>query len=188
LYFFILQLPVGVGMTIDITTGRLLLPAIDFTDDNTTFWKDPLTNEIYWHPREVSVISVAENENQPIARAFLSASELANYWKYEQTRGDWLGGEFGHSKTILDLQSRFFADDQAIAITQEPYVLYRLKVEELKLNIYVKDAINALPKIYNEIIYADFLRNWGTHIVLKSLVGKFQIVLLPSIYEMNNFF
>ena len=164
-------------MTFDITEGTLLLPAIDFTDDNTTSWKDPLTNETYWHPREVSVIPVDANENQPIARVFLRASELANYWKYGQTRGDWLGGEFGHSKSILDLQSRFFADDQAIAITQKPYVLYRLKVEVLKLNVYARDAISALPKIYDETIYADFLRNWGTHIILNSLVGKFRLVI-----------
>jgi len=157
----------------DITTGTLLLPAIDFTHDNTTFWQDPLTNETYWYPREVSVRSVDAKENQPVARVFLSASELENHWKYAQTRGDWLGGEFGHSKSILDIQSRFFADDQAIAITQKPQVLYRLKIEALKLNTYVTNAINALPKIYNEIIYADFLRNWGTHIVLKSLIGKF---------------
>jgi hypothetical protein len=160
-------------MTIDITTGTLLLPAIDFTHDNTTSWQDPVTNEVYWYPREISVLPIDATENQPVARVFLSASELANHWKYGQTRGDWLGGEFGHSKSILDIQARFFADDQAIAITQKPYVLYRLKVEVLKLNVYVKDAINALPKIYNENIYADFLRNWGTHIVLKSLVGKF---------------
>jgi hypothetical protein len=160
-------------MTIDITTGNLLLPAIDFTHDNNTSWTDSTTNQTYWYPREISVLPVDQNENQPIARVFLTAGELANHWKYAQTRGDWLGGEFGHSKSILDIQSRFFADDQAIAITQKPYVLYRLKVEVLKLNVYAADAINQLPKVYNEIIYADFLRNWGTHIVLKSLVGKF---------------
>ena len=150
-------------MTIDITTGTLLLPAIDFTDDNTTSWKDPLTNETYWHPREISVVPVDANENQPIARIFLSASELANYWKYGQTRGDWLGGEFGHSKSILDLQSRFFTDDQAIAITQKPYVLYRLKVEVLKLNVYVRDAISALYQRFMTKLYMRIFFKIGAH-------------------------
>jgi hypothetical protein len=163
-------------MTLDITTGNLLLPAIDFTHDNTTSWQDPLTNEVYWYPREISVLPVDANENQPVARVFLGASELANQWKYAQTQGDWLGGEFGHSQSMLDLQARFFSDDQAIAITQKPEVLYRLKVEVLKLNTFVTSAINALPKVYNENIYSDFLRNWGTHIVLNSLVGRFEIV------------
>jgi hypothetical protein len=163
-------------MTFDITTGNLLLPAIDFTHDNNTSWQDPLTNETYWCPREITVLSVDQKENQPVARVFLSSSELANHWKYAQTRGDWLGGEFGHSKSILDLQARFFSDDQAIAITQQPYVSYKLKVETLKLNKYAISAINALPKIYDEVIYSDFLRNWGTHIVLQSLIGKFEIM------------
>jgi hypothetical protein len=162
-------------MTLDVTTGNLLYPAIDFTNDNTVPWLDPLTGEEYWRPREISVLPVDEKENQPVAHVFLSSSELANHWKYAQTRGDWLGGEFGHSKSILDLQARFFSDDQAIAITQQPFVLYRLKVETLKLNTYVTNAINALPKIYNEVIYSDFLRNWGTHIVLQSLIGKLKI-------------
>ena len=163
-------------MGFDITTGVVLLPTIDFTHDNNTWWQDPLTNETYWYPREVSVLSVDETANQPIARVFPSASELANHWKYGAQRGDWIGGEFGHSKSILDLQQRFFSDDQAIAITQKPHVLYRLKIEVLKLNVYASNAIKTLPKIYDEMIYGDFLRNWGTHIILRSLVGKEDLV------------
>jgi hypothetical protein len=173
-------------MTLDVTTGNLLYPAIDFTHDDTTSWQDPLTSEVYWYPREISVRPVNEKENQPVAHVFLSSSELANHWRYAQTRGDWLGGEFGHSKSILDLQARFFSDDQAIAITQQPFVLYELKVETLKLNKYVINAINALPKNYDEVIYSDFLRNWGTHIVLKSLVGRFEI--FKRYKSMNDFF
>ncbi|CAF4059651.1 unnamed protein product [Rotaria sp. Silwood2] len=182
------RLPVGVGMTIDITKGTLLLPAIDFTHDNTTFWSDPVTNETYWYPREISVLPVDEKDNEPVARTFLTASELENHWKYGQARGDWLGGELGHSKSILDIEARFFADDQAIAITQKPYVLYRLKVEVLKLNEYATSAINALPKVYNEMIYDSFLRNWGTHIVLKSLVGGMheqQVLFKDCVFSFN---
>ncbi|CAF3928241.1 unnamed protein product [Rotaria sordida] len=182
------QLPVGVGMTIDITRGTLLLPAIELTYDNITSWQDPLTNETYWYPREVSILPVNQSENEPVAYTFLTASELENHWKYGQTRGYWLGGELGHSKPILDIQARFFSDNQAIAITQKPYVLYRLKVEQLNLNIYVKNAIRALPKVYNEIIYESFLRNWGTHIVLKSLVGGMheqQVLFKDCVFSFN---
>ncbi|CAF4660129.1 unnamed protein product [Rotaria sp. Silwood1] len=182
------RLPVGVGMTIDIIKGTLLLPPIDFTHDNTTYWQDPLTNEIYWYPREISVLPVEQNANEPVARTFLTASELENHWKYGQTRGDWLGGELGHSKSILDIQARFFADNQAIAITQKPYALYRLKVEVLKLNVYAKNAVDALPKVYNETIYESFLQNWGTHIVLKSLVGGMheqQVLFKDCVFSFN---
>lgn len=148
------------------------MPAIDFTHKNTTSWIDPYNNQTFWYPEEITVLPVSETENQPQAHVFRTAAELANHWKYAQVRGDWLGGEFGHSQSILNLQSKFFYDDQAIAITQQPHVLYRLKVETLHLNPYVQNAINALPKVYNEAIYADFLRNWGTHIIIKSLIGK----------------
>ena len=167
-------------MTIDITTGHLLLPAIDTTYDNNTSWVDPITNEIYYYPSEISVVSTADVTSDLIVRTFLTARELALEWKYGRVRGTWFGGEFGHSKSTLDLQQRFFSDDQAIAITQKASVLYRLKVETLKLNRYVLNALNKLPRIYDETIYADFLRNWGTHIVQQSLVGKSENVRSSS--------
>lgn len=163
-------------MTIDITTGNLLLPAIDFTHDNNTSWTDPRTKRIYHYPAEVTVIAAPASSTKPIVRVFLTARELANEWKYRRTQGDWFGGEFGRSKSILDLQKRFFNDDQAIAITQRQHVLYRLKVETLKLNRYVQDAIDTLPAVYDQTIYNDFIRNWGTHIVQQTLVGMITLM------------
>ncbi|CAF3564249.1 unnamed protein product [Rotaria sp. Silwood1] len=128
------QLPRGVGMTLDITSGALLLPAMEYTYPHTTSWTDPVTNQTYWVPQEVSLSSVSTDENQPVARVFLTSLELSNEWKYERLRGKWLGGEFGHSKSMLDIQSRFFSNNQATAVTQKPEVLYRLRVENLQLN------------------------------------------------------
>ena len=43
----------------------------------------------------------------------------------------------------------------------QAHVLYQIKVETLHLNPYVQNAISA-----------DFLRNWDTRIIIKSLIGK----------------
>ncbi len=160
-------------MTLDITTGTLLLPAVKYSYPGTNSWTDPVTNIIYNAPSEISFQQISATDNNPIARVFLTAAELSNEWKYEKLRGSWLGGEFGHSKSLLDIYSRFFSKNQATAITQKPTVLYRLRLENFQLNKYAKEAIDNLPPEYNETLYSDFLRTWGTHIVQQSLIGKF---------------
>ncbi|CAF2956474.1 unnamed protein product, partial [Rotaria sp. Silwood2] len=182
------RLPIGVGMTLDITTGTLLLPALEYIYLGNNYWTDPISNTTYQAPRGVTFPTFSENDNQPVARVFLTATELSNEWKYEKLRGSWLGGEFGHSKSLADIYSRFFSNNQATAITQKPYVLYRLRVENLRLNKYAKQAIAQLPTTYNETLYNDFLRNWGTHIVQQSLIGGMheqQVLFKDCIFSFN---
>ncbi|CAF4664357.1 unnamed protein product, partial [Rotaria socialis] len=133
------RLPIGVGMTLDITTGRLLLPALENNFFGNNYWIDPNTNRMYQAPRGITFPRISQDENRPVSRVFLSAAELSNEWKYERLRGSWLGGEFGHSKSLLDIYSRFFSKNQATAITQKPTVLYRLRVENLRLNQYARE-------------------------------------------------
>lgn len=161
------------GITLDITTGNLLSPAIEFTYRNTTYWNDTFNNQIYWSPEEVTVLPVEAKENLPIARVFHNPKELANEWKYERLQGTWLGGEFGHSKAILDLYKRFFTKNQAVAITQKPTVLYRIRLENLRLNRYARAAVDTLTHTFNEELYTDFINSWGTHIVQQALIGNF---------------
>ncbi|CAF4841946.1 unnamed protein product, partial [Rotaria sp. Silwood2] len=182
------RLPIGVGMTLDITTGTLLLPALEYIYLGNNYWTDTISNTTYQAPRGVTFPTFSENDNQPVARVFLTATELSNEWKYEKLRGSWLGGEFGHSKSLADIYSRFFSNNQATAITQKPYVLYRLRVENLRLNKYAKQAIAQLPTTYNETLYNDFLRNWGTHIVQQSLIGGMheqQVLFKDCIFSFN---
>ncbi|CAF3355403.1 unnamed protein product, partial [Rotaria sp. Silwood2] len=182
------SLPRGVGMTLDITSGAVLLPAVEYTYPHTTSWTDPVTNQTYWVPQEVSLSSVSTDENQAVARVFLTSLELSNEWKYERLRGKWLGGEFGHSKSMLNIQSRFFSNNQATAITQKPEVLYRLRVENLQLNKYARAALMALTPTYNETLYNDFIRTWGTHIVQQSLVGGMheqQVLFKDCVFSFN---
>lgn len=159
-------------MTLDVTTGKLLLPAIEFTYPNTTFWMDPFNNQTYWSPQEVAVLGVNASENVPVARVFLNPNELINEWKYERLEGTWLGGEFGHSQTVLDIYNKFFTEKQAVSITQHPTGLYRLRLENLQLNQYARAAVDALTHTYNEVLYNDFINTWGTHIVQQTVIGK----------------
>ncbi|CAF3649132.1 unnamed protein product [Rotaria sp. Silwood1] len=182
------KLPIGVGMTLDITTGTLLLPALEYTYLGNSYWTDPILNTTYQVPRGVSLPAINQSDNTPIARVFLTATELSNEWKYKKLRGSWLGGEFGHSKSLGDIYRRFFSNNQGTAITQKPTVLYRLRVENLQLNKYVKQAISKLPIKYDETLYRDFLRNWGTHIVQQSLIGGMheqQVLFKDCVFSFN---
>jgi hypothetical protein len=161
-------------MSLDITTGTLRLPALEYTYLGNNPWTDPITNITYQVPRGITSLGITAEDNEPTVRVFLTAAELSNEWKYEKLKGSWLGGEFGHSKSLLNIYSNFFSKNQATAITQKPTVLYRLRVENLQLNKYAKDAIAKLPIQYDETLYNDFLQTWGTHIVQQSLIGMFQ--------------
>ncbi|CAF3178894.1 unnamed protein product [Rotaria sp. Silwood2] len=182
------KLPIDVGMTLDITTGRLLLPALEYIYRGNNYWTDPISKIMYQAPPGVTFPAISESDNNPISRVFLTAAELSNEWKYEKLRGSWLGREFGHLKSLLDIYSRFFSKNQATAITQKPKVLYRLRVENLQLNKYAREAIESLPAVYDEILYDDFLRNWGTHIVQQSLIGGMheqQVLFKDCVFSFN---
>ena len=142
----------------DITTGDLLLPALELTYSNITNWKDPLTNQTYFVPKEVSLPAFNESEHDPMPRAFLTATELSNKWRYDRLQGEWLGGEFGHSQSLLDIYAKYFSADEAIAITQHPTILYRMRVENFQLNSKALAAVSALTASYNASLYSDFLR------------------------------
>jgi hypothetical protein len=167
-------------MTLDITTGNLLLPAIEFTYPNTTFWIDPFNNQTYWSPQEVAVLPANLSANVPVARVFLNPEELINEWKYERLEGTWLGGEFGHSKLVLDIYNKFFSNNQAVSITQHPTALYRVRVENLRLNRYARAAVDALTHTYDEVLYTDFINTWGTHIVQQAVIGKLFVFFLRN--------
>ena len=145
-------------MTMDITTGNLLLPALEYTYSNITNWEDPLTNQAYFVPKEVSLPSFHSSERDPVAHVFLTATELSNKWRYDRLEGVWLGGEFGHSQSLLNIYEKYFSADEAIAITQHPTILYRMRVENFQLNNEALAAVNALTASYNESLYSDFLR------------------------------
>ncbi|CAF1472757.1 unnamed protein product [Adineta steineri] len=182
------KLPVGIGMTLDITTGTLLLPALEYTYLGNNYWTDPITSIMYQAPRGITFPGIKTTDNDPVSRVFLTAAELSNEWKYEKLKGSWLGGEFGHSKSLLDLYKKFFSMNQGIAIVQKPTVLYRLRVENLQLNKYAKAAIQKLPVKYDETLYSDFLQNWGTHIVQQSLVGGMheqQVLFKDCVFSFN---
>ncbi|CAF3989734.1 unnamed protein product, partial [Adineta steineri] len=182
------RLPVGAGMTLDITTGSLLLPAIEFTYPNTTFWTDPFNNQTYWSPQEVAILPANVSENVPIARIFLNPAELINEWKYERLEGTWLGGEFGHSQNVLDIYDKFFSSNQAVSITQHPTALYRVRVENFRLNRYARAAIDALTHTYNEVLYTDFINAWGTHIVQEAVIGGMheqQVLFKDCVFSFN---
>ena len=51
-----------------------------------------------------------------------------------------------------------YSADEAIAITQHPTILYRMRVENFQLNSKALAAVSALTASYNASLYSDFLR------------------------------
>ncbi|CAF4831041.1 unnamed protein product [Rotaria sp. Silwood1] len=170
----ITQLHRGVGMTIDISTGKLMLPVLELTyPSKLKIWKDEKgSGRSFSIPNEISLTPVDVNrDNKPTSYIYPTPMQLADVWTRASGSGSWLGGELGHTKSVLDINLKFFSKQQATAITQQPIGLYRLEVNNLTLNEYVKEAISLLPATYDASIYSDFMDTWGTHIAVSTLIG-----------------
>ena len=168
------SLPRGVGLTIDVTTGELKLPALDYKDSTAT-WTDPSTQLTYAIPQGVTLSTVGvQAENKPTTRVFKTEDHLTSVWESGYKRGSWLGGEFGQSKGVLDLYEKLFSKQQATSINQHPRALYKLSLSpgwEKNLNAFVKIALQSLPVNYDANVYSRFMDTWGTHVGRNTLVG-----------------
>lgn len=165
-------LPRGVGVTIDITTGQLKLPAINYVNSPNS-WVDVLSGIVYSIPYDVS-LSIEGFPHTPSIRVFNTVEELAKVWEDGYKDGKWLGGEFGERKSIIDLYTKFFSKYQKTSISQNPHTLYNLTLHngwENKLNQFVIKSLRSLPKKYNSNIYSRFMDTWGTHVATKTLIG-----------------
>ncbi|CAF2891598.1 unnamed protein product [Rotaria sp. Silwood2] len=172
----ITQLHRGVGMTIDISTGKLMLPALKLTyssKSKSKIWKDENgSGQSFSIPNEVNLTPVdVSRDNKPTSFIYPTPLQFADVWTRTSGSGSWLGGELGLTKSILDINFQLFSKQQATAITQQPIGLYRLEVNNLTLNEYAEEAVSLLPTTYDPTIYSDFMDAWGTHIAVSTLVG-----------------
>ncbi|CAF1240494.1 unnamed protein product [Rotaria sordida] len=174
-----LLLPRGVGMTIDISTGKITLPALEltYTDGTEKLWTDSYSKQSFIVPNEVLLTNVSTDENKPKVSIFKTEVDLVNVWTRNADGGYWTGGEFGLAKTALNVYTDFFTENQATSISQNPFSLYILTMisanspSSLVLNKYAKAAIDALPQDYDEEIYKSFMDIWGTHIAVSTKIG-----------------
>jgi hypothetical protein len=136
------------------------LPAWEFTFDGAAgIWTDPITQETYALPAGLALNVEVAGENVVTTRIFKSASDLVNVWESGYTAGNWLGGEFGNSKSVQNLYSQFFSQQQSTSINQHPQALYRLTLTdnwESHLNAYAMYALQSLPEVYDENIYSRY--------------------------------
>ncbi|CAF1349942.1 unnamed protein product [Rotaria magnacalcarata] len=154
----------GIGMTIDLSTGEIKLPAL-----STTY------NEKYMlSKKSIPTVAASDAERlEPIVYLFRTEQDFVYLW--EQDSGSWLGGELSHIKNMLHVHKTFFIENEAVAIVQHLYPLYTLEIKStntnLELNQYAQQAIGQLPFIYDTRTYKDFLDIWGTHVILETLIG-----------------
>ncbi|EAR82455.1 MAC/perforin domain protein (macronuclear) [Tetrahymena thermophila SB210] len=168
------NMPSGVGVSFDITTGELKLPAIQLTyqKDPTQeqIWKDPLSDNQFIVADETKVEQI---ELQPDIKIFQNEQELSNVWVEAIQNGYWLGGQYSHSQDLNQIFEKFFKGDQEMSVSQMAKNVLRMtfKNDNLNLNKYAQRAVNALPQEYSAEVYNDFLESWGTHISVDTYIG-----------------
>uniref|UniRef100_A0A0G4FGM9 MACPF domain-containing protein n=1 Tax=Chromera velia CCMP2878 TaxID=1169474 RepID=A0A0G4FGM9_9ALVE len=167
------RLPRGVGITLDVSTGEIKLPAAELSGA-ASVWSDPVTGKAYDVPSGVSLDSNVTAYSQPSVRVFKTEEELADVWEAGYQQGTWLGGSFGLSAGLLKLYNEFFSKRQSTSINQHPVAVYKLDLVagwEKALNAYAKQALQALPETLDTHTYDLFFETWGTHVATSTLVG-----------------
>ncbi|EAR96748.2 MAC/perforin domain protein (macronuclear) [Tetrahymena thermophila SB210] len=168
------NMPSGVGVSFDITTGELKLPAIQLTyqkePTQEQIWKDPLSDNQFIVADEIQIEQI---ELQPDIKIFQNEQELSNVWIQAAQNGYWLGGQYSHSQDLNQIFEKFFQGDQEMSVSQMAKNVLRLtfKSDNLSLNKYAQRAVNALPQEYSPEVYNDFLESWGTHISVDTYIG-----------------
>ncbi|EAR96755.4 MAC/perforin domain protein (macronuclear) [Tetrahymena thermophila SB210] len=168
------NMPSGVGVSFDITTGELKLPAIQLTyqkePTQEQIWKDPLSDNQFIIADETQVEQI---ELQPDIKIFQNEQELSNLWIEAAQNGYWLGGQYSHSQDLNQIFEKFFKGDQEMSVSQMTKNVLRMtfKNDNLSLNKYAQRAVNALPQEYSPEVYNDFLESWGTHISVDTYIG-----------------
>ncbi|CAF1045670.1 unnamed protein product [Rotaria sordida] len=172
------KLPVGVGISVDRSTGRLLAPAVQLTyaPDGTRTWTDGhsgamfnLFNEAVIGPPDQEIVAY----DALGIRIFHNASQLDAAWRQTFADGSLRGGELARAPDMLDYYDKYFAHDDWFVLAQRPIGLYtvRLNASTMQLNSFARQAISQLTPTFNAQLYEDFLDAWGTHIITKSLIG-----------------
>ena len=170
----VLELPTSVGMAIDVSTGDLLLPALQLSAGSQP-WTDKESQQTFLVPPEITLTETSSNDGTIHVRLFRTETELVDIWLKNAEAGGWTGGQLAHVQNISDVYKNYFKDNQATAITQELKTMYTVAIKDddqsLKLNRYAQRAINALTEQYNDELYQNFMDAWGTHITVSTTVG-----------------
>ncbi|CAF1340765.1 unnamed protein product, partial [Didymodactylos carnosus] len=154
------DLPKGVGMAIDFSTGNVLLPALRLTyplsPSSDFLWKDPHSGRVFILPNEVNLTRLNDDLLDVNVSSYSTPTEFTDAWLRLGADGDWSTSLLSNLQDISDIDSTYFLDDQGTAIAQNYSKLYNLRVKaiddpaSLPLNSYAHTAINALTATYDE--------------------------------------
>ncbi|CAF0731438.1 unnamed protein product [Didymodactylos carnosus] len=165
------KLPRGVGMSFDIITGEVMFPALQLTYNSSSTWVDPSTKKSFILFNE-AILKSAPTKSV-FEHMFKNEEDMFQFWQPKYVSGPLYGGEFGRVKKFMPYYNKYFSKDEYLWIQQTPYALFSLEVPaaKMKLNRLAEQAISMLPAVYNAEVYKDFMGTWGTHIIVKSLLG-----------------
>ncbi|KAL4511151.1 hypothetical protein ABPG73_008229 [Tetrahymena malaccensis] len=184
------KMPSGIGVSFDISTGELKLPAIQLTYSNEgQVYQDPSSGRQFIVADETQIEQVNLDADIKI---FKNEFELTNIWLGATQNGQWLGGEYGQSKDLNDVFERFFRGNQETSISQllKNVVRMTFKTDSLRLNKFAQRAIDALPEEFQPDVYNEFLNSWGTHISVDTFIGGMiekQTVFKDCVYASPSF-
>jgi hypothetical protein len=124
-------------MAIDVSTGNLLLPALQLSIGNQQ-WIDPESKQVFLVPPEITLIESSLNDTSTNVRIFRTETELVDIWLKNAGAGGWTGGQLAHVQNISNVYNNYFKDNQATAITQDLKTINRNLINKLKEKLMLK--------------------------------------------------
>ncbi|CAF1593662.1 unnamed protein product [Didymodactylos carnosus] len=147
--------PNSVGMTIDISTGALLLSVLKLS-------------------RGIQKRTAKESQYTGLIPPELISTQLQSSSNEKTTvtvPGSWTGGQ------LAGVYEKYFKDHHAMATTYYLKILYTTTFNinnnnsNLKLNKYAQRDIVQLTDDFNENLYQSLSDAWGTHVIVSIKVG-----------------
>ncbi|UJR20157.1 hypothetical protein I4U23_023289 [Adineta vaga] len=165
----------SVGMGLDIANGDIRFMALNLTYDESKLSIVPSTRRSLVTFNEVIFQqSNPVDDTQVFTRTFSNAEEIVKQWDDVLNSGEIDGGEFSRLLNTQEYRDLFNSNPNSIIdIIQQPYPVYRLKIDRSKsqLNFFSRNALAQLTAEYNYDLYSQFFYTFGTHIVLRTVMG-----------------
>lgn len=145
----------NIGQGYDPVTGTILLPTAELTYSDK-IWS--IDNNVYKVPNECGINEIDDNINSMI---WDDARDLYNnVLNFNGEKLTWINGMFKDTNS-LEMLIDSYAHENKVGVVEGINNIYRLKLNDLNLNIYVTQALELLTEEKNDELYAMFFETWG---------------------------
>jgi hypothetical protein len=166
-------------------TGKVLIQNVIFAESLLGYSFDAKTMRVQ---NPVSLNSLLESESTKMMKTMnetFETSSKSEFQKYisKQSVSSFENGFATYTREFIELQ-----DDENVAVAERNFIMKELTMKSLPTQFTneFNEAIEKLPRKYDQEIYHGFVEAWGTHFVNSIQVGGSIQVIVQSKKSIQN--